>query len=393
MSENRVNTPVISGIGESEFSRRSDKLFGELQLSAIEAALADAGLTPADIDGVFTDSHVMPTLFPIDAVRSAFGMQNIENIGYYGLGGTGIGYAAMEAANVVRSGQAKAVLVYFGVDWGSLAAGPYAFHDRYPAKHWFERPYGYYGQPLYFAGIARRYAYQYGLTMDELTDGLGHLAVGQRANALKNPKSQMRTALTLEDYHQGRMIVDPLRVYDCCLISDGAGAFVVTSEERACDKSAQPVVKVLGGAYAADPTRDEAFFSQAPEYPSFPSAGRSAKRAFARAGVSPADIDFLQVYDCFTMSVVVQLEQLGVCGLGEGLEVIKKGTTVDSPGLPINTHGGLLSQSYLLGINHMTEAVRQLRGDAGAGQVPGAEVGAVSLSPGSDHVTLILGRG
>jgi acetyl-CoA acetyltransferase len=379
-------TPVVAGIGESEFSAKSALPFGHLQYDAIAAAIADAAVEPDDIEAVFTDSHVMPDLFPIDQVAATFQLRNIRNRGYFGLGGVGIGLAVINAAQAVQSGSVKAALVYFGVNWGSGPA-PYAFHERYPSKRALEFPFGFYGQPTYYALRARRYAHNYGLSEDKLSAALGNVAVEQRRNALKNPKAQMRKELSLADHQAGSMISDPLRRHDCCLISDGAGALVVTSRSFALER-AEPrrAVTIAGGGCATVPYTEDAYVTQNDIYPALAAAKQSSQRAFACSGYSPSDLDFAEIYDCFTISVLLQLEQLGVCAPGEAHDFHGD----PSRSLAINTHGGFLSQAYLLGINHFTEAVRQLRGEAGEGQVPGARLGAISLAPGTDHSTVLL---
>ncbi|MCY4425705.1 MAG: thiolase family protein [Halieaceae bacterium] len=387
-----VNTSkqaVISGTGESRFSRRSDAPLARLQLDAINAALTDAGLEPGDIDGVFTDGSVMPVSFPIDVAQTNAGLHGVRRVGQFATGGTGTALAVMEAAKAIRQGDLHAALIYFGVDWGS-SQPPYSFHDRYRAKVLYEQPYGYYGQALYFATIARRYAHEYGYTMDQLARGLGQIAVDHRANALLNSNAQQSRSLDLDTYLAEGMLADPLRRYDCCLQSDGAVALILTSEEFNSHKD-RPAVVVTGAGYAADSITDESFFSQNPLFTSLPSAHRSAALALSNAGVTVEQLDFVQAYDCFTPSPLMQLEALGVCAPGAGIEYVTAGTAIGSD-LPLNTHGGSLAQCYLLGINHISEAVRQLRGEAGAGQVKNASKGAVMMAPGRDHVTLILER-
>lgn len=381
--------PVISGIGESRFQRRGDAPLACLLVDAITAALSDAGLQPDDIDGVFTDGSVMPVSFPIDVAQATVGLHGIRRVGQFATGGTGIALSVMEAANAIRQGDLQAVLIYFGVDWGSTGP-PYSFHDRYRAKVWYEQPFGYYGQALYFATIARRYAHEHGYTAEQLMCGLGQIAVDHRSNALQNANAQQTKPLDLDTYFAGSMIADPLRRGDCCLQSDGAAALVLTAGKQGQHKD-RPAVTVIGAGYGADPVTDESFFTQNPSFTSLPSAHKSAELALAQAGVTAGELDFVEAYDCFTPSPLMQVEALGVCDPGAGIEFVTAGTAVGSD-LPMNTHGGSLSQSYLLGINHITEAVRQLRGEAGSGQVEGASMGAVMMAPGRDHVTLVLAR-
>jgi len=362
-------------------------------MEAILRAIADSGLDPSVIDGVFTDAQVMPYLFPVDKLEGSISLPNLEQIGCFSVAGTGTGYATLQAAEAVRTGRCRAVLVYFGVDWGSNSGGPYAFHDRYLSKRHFERPYGFYGQPLYYANYARRYAHKYGHSLETLSAALGTVAVHQRSMALKNGNAQKTTPLTKDDYAQSRMIADPLRLFDCCLISDGAGAFIVTDASRAQDHSDHPLVQILGVGYGRQPLTEENFFTQNPDLPGMPAARSSARRAFEQAGLKPEDLDFAEIYDCFTISVLIQLEELGVCRPGEAASLLAADGGDFLEKLPVNTHGGFLSQAYLLGINHITEAVRQLRGTAGSGQLPNPELCAVTMSPSRDHTTMILAKG
>lgn len=384
-------TAVIGGIGESRFAARLDEPFQDYQLAAIERAIADAGLVPDDIEAIYSESTVMPSLCPTDVIESALGMSSVAHRAYMSGPGTGLGLAAMTAAEHVVSGRIEAALVYFGVNWGTTR-GAYSFHDRYSAKSFFEHPYGFYGQPTYFALMAKRYAHDHGLSDDDLGEILGSIAVEQRANAVKNDNAQMRDPITMDDYWESRLISDPLRLYDCCLLSDGAAAFVVTSLATARRSTRARHAAVLGAGYASLPdSTDEAFLTQAADYPKIAAAGKAARAAYAMAGVTPSQVDFAEIYDCFSISMLLQLEELGVCDPGGGGEYLRRPTTGPGRRMAVNTHGGLLSQAYLLGINHFTEAVKQIRGEAGNGQLEHADIGVVSEGPNSDHAVIVLG--
>jgi len=181
-----------------------------------------------------------------------------------------------------------------------------------------------------------------------------------------------------------------LRTLDCCLISDGAGAFVMTRADRARDLPHPPVF-VKGVGFAAAPITGDAAFTQNPDYLSTPGARAASLMAQKAAGVALTELDFAQIYDCFTISCLMELEDIGLCGRGEAGAFFAEGNAALGGRLPINTHGGLLSYSYLLGIEHVVEAVRQLRGAAGATQVPGAQLGLVSGYSIPDYGVLILG--
>jgi acetyl-CoA acetyltransferase len=382
-----LRTPIaIAGIGATRPVRRSDKSLRALVVEAVEAALADAGLEPREVDGILTDGLVMPTTVPRDFIAAQFGMERRFD-GGMSFGGAGSVAAPQLAQLAIGSGLAKTVLYYFGVDWGTRASGPYGFHDLYEAKLAFEKPYGFTGQPSYFALWARRYMHEFGLTERDLA----RIAVTQRDNARRNRHSQQTTPLTYDDYFASRVVSDPLRVSDCCLISDGACAYVMTSLERARDL-AKPPVRVLGVGFGTEPISGDDVFTQPGGMMRIPGARIAADLALGQAGLALDDVDFAELYDCFTMSCMLQIEDIGFCKRGEGAAFIReKGIGIDGA-LPVNTHGGLLAHSYLLGVEHVVEAVRQLRGEADAAQVKEAEVGLVGGLSNPDYGALLLGR-
>jgi acetyl-CoA acetyltransferase len=199
---------------------------------------------------------------------------------------------------------------------------------------------------------------------------LGCIAVAMRQHAQRNPAAVMcGKPLTLDEYLASPMLADPYRVLDCCLETDGAAAVVVTSAERARDLPATAVTIVSGASgqpYPADEiTNRKDFFTTG--------LSIAAPQAFGRAGMTPADVDAAMVYDCFTFEVLQQLEEMGFCKRGEGGEFVQEGRIAPGGSLPVNTHGGLMAEAHVLGMNHVIEAVRQLRDDAAARQVPNVE--------------------
>lgn len=377
---------AIVGIGQTPPVRRSTKPIRHLAIEAVQLALDDAGIAPADIDGVITDGVIMPHTVPREFIAAQFGMTRSFD-GGVSFGGAGVACAPQLAKLAINAGKAQTVLFYFGVDWGSRVSGPYGFHDMYPAKMAFEKPYGFNAQPSYFALWARRYMHEYGMTDADLAA----IAIAHRDNAMLNPAAQARTPLSLESYRAARMIADPLRVPDCCLITDGVGAFIMTSVERARDLR-QPVVKVLGSSFASEPWSGDDIFTQQREIFRVTGAAAACQRALREAGITLADVDFAELYDCFTISVLMQLEDLGFCGRGEAPALVRERGIGVHGGLPLNTHGGLLSHSYLLGVEHVIEAVRQLRGAAGAAQVAKADIGLVGGWSIPDYGVLLLGK-
>lgn len=380
-------TPIaIVGVGETPAVRRSEKGLRALVVEAVANALDDAGLKPSDVDGILTDGLVMPTTVPRDFVAAQFGIDRRYD-GGMSFGGAGSACAPQLAQLAISSGLAKVVVYYFGVDWGTRTSGPYGFHDLYAGKMAFEKPYGFNAQPSYFALWARRYRHEYGLTERDLAT----IAVTQRASALLNPRAQSRKPMSYDDYFAARIVSDPLRVPDCCLITDGACAFVMTSLERARDLP-KPPVRVLGTGFGSEPVNGDDAFTQPGGMMRIPGAKAAAARALGQAGLTHADIDFAEIYDCFSISCLLQIEEVGFCKRGEGAAFIReKGIGIDG-GLPVNTHGGLLSHSYLLGVEHVVEAVRQLRGESGKAQVKDARVGLVGGLSNPDYGVLLLGR-
>ena len=377
---------AITGIAETVPTRRSEKGLHELVVEACLAACADAGIRPEEIDGIVSDGVVMPTTVGHDYVAAQLGATR-EFDASISYGGAGTAAALMLAEMAIHSGRATNVLCYFGVDWGTRAGGPYAFHDLYPAKMAYEKPYGFNAQPTYFALWARRYMHELGL--DE--EHLAALAVAQRESALQNGRGQIAKPLNRENYFAARMIADPLRVPDCCLISDGAGAFVMTSAERAED-APKPPVEIMGVGYAAVPATCDDVFTQGPDLLTLPAVREAGGKALRAAGIEIADVDFAEIYDCFSISCLIQIEDLGFCEKGEAGPMALAGEPRIGGRLPVNTHGGLLSYSYLLGVEHVIEAVRQLRGEAGRAQVTDAEIGLVGGLSMPDYGVLVLGR-
>lgn len=377
---------AIVGIAETPPVRRSECDIRAMVIEAVLAALHDAGIPPREVDGLVTDTLITPPKVPFDYLAGQLGASTRFE-GAASLGGAGIMCGPMLAEQAIASGRASVVVGYFGVDWGSRAGGPYAFHDLYPAKLAFEKPYGFNAQPVYFGLWARRYMHQYGLTERQL----GALVIAHRQHAILNGHSQLERPITHEDYLASRMISAPLRAADCCLITDGAGAYVMTSRERARDCRRHPV-RVLGTGFASATVTGDSTFTQESPLTAIPGAAEAARQAFAAARIGPKDVDFAELYDCFSISCLMQIEDMGLCPKGEAGAFIEDGNIAPGGALPVNTHGGFLAHSYRLGIEHVIEAVRQLRHEAGAAQVPNAEIGLVSGLSMPDFGALVLGR-
>jgi acetyl-CoA acetyltransferase len=224
---------------------------------------------------------------------------------------------------------------------------------------------------------------EYGTTEEQL----GHIALACRARANANPAAQMRdVTMTMEDYLSSRVIADPLKMYDCCLETDGACAVIVTSAERAKDCAKKPVlIRAVASGSLPSPQPNIQFPELIRESITTLHGVPTSRRLYERAGLGPSDIDVAQIYDCFTIAVLVQLEDFGFCPKGEGGAFVASGAIDLGGEIPVNTSGGNLSEGYIHGMNHVLEGVRQIRGES-CSQVPGAEVAlvtSVALRPGS----------
>jgi acetyl-CoA acetyltransferase len=371
---------AISGIGSTEFSRNSGRSDLSLATEASLAAIADAGLTPGDIDGIVRCD--MDLVRPNDLVDS-LGMKQLSYFGEAGPGGVAPCVQVAQAVGAIISGQATNVLVFrslngrsgqrYGLSTATDArVGGNGTYDEYFL------PYGLLTPGQIFGLIAQRHMMEYGTTEKDL----GHIALACRARANDNPAAQMHDrSLTMDDYLAARMISRPLRLFDFCLETDGACAVIVTSAERAKDAPKPPALirAVAQGSLEAPQPGIQfpvLFRSSITTLPAKP----VAETLYRRAGLGPEDIDVTQLYDCFTITVLLQLEDFGFCAKGEGGAFASSGAIELGGRLPINTGGGHLSEGYIHGMNHVVEGVRQIRGES-TSQVPGAEVCLVTSTP------------
>lgn len=386
--ENVSGEIAIVGIGEAAYSKASGRTSREIAADAVASAIADAGLEPKDVDGI-TLSFV-DTDFDAEAFHAHFGTSHDIWVEQCGGGMTWAATAPYDAALAIRQGKAKTVVNVFSVDWaskrGEMVGGPGKFHAEELFKQNLEVPFGWFPQPVYFASIARRHMAEFGTTEEQL----GSIAVACRRHANQSPLAVMRERpLSMEKYLASPLIADPFRKEDCCLISDGGAAYVMTSVERARDLK-HPVVEVAGVGLGTSKTGR--YWAQQPDFTATPQLF-SAPVAFEMAGLSPRDVDVLTCYDPFTIVSLMQIEDMGFCPKGEGGAFVEgRALHFDGGVLPYNTHGGLLSHAYVLGIAHVVEVVKQLRGEAPA-QVPDAKVGIYGGYTGPQASTLILRRG
>src|SRR5712692_2958952 len=381
----------ITGVGETAYVRGADKGPRELIVDACDAAIQDAGLRPSDIDGVIPP----PGWALAEDITGHVGISRLNYSVTVHMGGASMLAALQSAAMAVTSGIAKHVLITMGWNGYSalrsrpgapkirrgMEAGGYAINS----PDYFA-PYGIRAPAQVYSFLLTQYLQRHGLREDAACE----IAMLARAHAQLNKNALMAgTPLTEEEYYASSRIAGPLRKLDCCLETDAAAAVIVSATGQARDMPHHPVL-YLGGA-------------EGHPYPADDLVGRvellatglhaAAPLAFDRAQISPTDVDVLELYDCFTYVVLLQLEALGYCDPGGAADLAVSGALRLGGRWPLNTHGGLMSQGHVWGLNHLVEATRQLRHDAGQAQVHGAETAVVTgwgdLGDGS---VAVLGR-
>ncbi len=374
---------AIVGAALSDIGRVDTKTPFELHYQAASRAIAEAGLSKTDIDGF--GSNGMGVLAPVE-VAEYLGLRPTWADGT-GVGGSTWEFMVGHAAAAIAEGQAEVVVLVYGstarADLKARRRGAnLSFGARGPVQ--FDVPFGHTLISKY-AMAARRHMHEYGTTIEQLAE----IAVSSRYNASLNPEAYYRDLITIDDVQSSRMMADPLTKLHCCIRSDGGGAVVLTSEERAHDLLQKPVW-VLG----TGETTDHTTMSEWDDFTVSP-AVRSGKLAFERAGVTPADIDLCQIYDAFTPMVLLTFEALGFCGKGEAGPFVEDGKMRVGGALPTNTDGGGLSHCHpgMRGMFLLVEAVRQLRGEAHGRQVDDPSLCCVHGTGGwfSSASTVILG--
>jgi len=365
----------IVGIGHTPYARGSDEEPDNLtiQLRASEAAIEDAGLASSQIDGVVP--YVSLGIAEEFAVH--LGIRDLRYQATSHVGGACPGASLTNAAMAVCSGQADYVLMpggwygYSGRKVRELVVADVTLMSGGLTARDYYFPYGLTVPVQWFSLMARLHMEEFGTTAEQF----GAVAVACRKHAQLNPNALMRNRpMTMEDYLKSPLIADPFRLFDCSLEADGAAAFVVTTAERARDLKSPPIYLMgiaQGQPFPADDiaTREDVFHLGITD---------AAPKAYAAAGIAPSDVDFAQIYDPFSFQVIQQIEEMGFCKRGEGGAFVEGGRIELGGELPVNTHGGLLSEAHILGMNHFIEAVVQLRGEAGERQVQNAEIGVVT---------------
>jgi acetyl-CoA acetyltransferase len=391
LNRGRAAACCIVGIGQSDFTKWGgiqDRSQFQVTVEAVLAAIADAGLSPHEVDGF--------TSFSNDAnegslMQVALGAPSLRLSGMvWGGGGGGTCGAISMACAAIASGQANVVVAYRGLCQGQSRR--FGLHGQGRVNGNFVDPFGVFAPSQMLSLAMRRFMHLYPIT----TEHMAEVAMNARANANRNPRAVMHgRPLTREQYFAARWIAEPFRLYDCCLETDGACAVVVTTRERASDLPCAPV-EILAVGHGSGPGWGSGLLSghNMPDEDYASTNGRYlAKELFESAGIEPKDIDVAQIYDHFSGLVLMALEDFGFCGRGESGEFVASGGIRWPNGrLPINTSGGQLSEAYVHGMNLVIEGVRQMRGQS-TSQVKNAKTclvtGGLGVSPTS---AIILGR-
>lgn len=377
---------AIAGIGLTEVGKVYGRSATDLAADAVRLAAADAGLRVADIDGLLVSPGTQGA--PKLSLQKVLGLSDLRLLAEIGALGASPAIMVAYAAAAIASGEATAVACVFADSplkpegaardaFGRQRSMPTGFAAYHAAI-------GAVTPNIFYALAARRHFETYGTTSEQL----GAIAVAQRAWATRNPLASFRDPLTLAEHQESPLIADPLHLLDCCLVSNGGAAVIITSAARARDL-AQPAVGVLGWAQA-HPGR---LMHRDSDFGLRTGAAVAGPAALKMAGLTLADVDVVQLYDSYTYTVLVTLEDYGFCAKGEGGSFVADGRLGPDGELPCNTGGGQLSSYYLTGFTPLVEAVTQVRGQAGERQVEQAGVVMVSGSGGvlEHHATLILG--
>jgi len=379
-------TAAIVGAGLTEVGKVYGRTASSFAAEAVRLAVADAGLVLGDVDGLLVNAGMSGDLDVTLARR--LGLRDLRLLSQVNAYGASAGIMVAQAASAVLAGDAEVVACVFADaprQQGAASGETYRQSSlRAVGFRSAETASGFRSVNHRYALAASRYMAHFGVPQDHL----GAVAISQRAWAVDNPAAQLRTPLTLEDYHRSRWIVEPLHLLDCCLVSNGGAAIVVTTPERAASL-AQPPVSVLGWGQAHPGYTLE----RGSDFGLVTGAAPSSAAAYAMAGLGPHDIDVREIYDCYTYTVLVTLEDYGFCGKGEAGALAASGALGPGGSLPTNTGGGQLSAFYLWGMTPLMEAVTQVRGHAGSRQVERHETAIVSGKGGvlDHHSTLVLG--
>ncbi|WP_431876610.1 lipid-transfer protein [Amycolatopsis sacchari] len=381
---------AIVGVGATEFSKDSGRSELRLAAEAVQAALADAGLRPSDVDGLV--SFTMDSNAEV-AVARELGIPELTFFSRIHYGGGAAAATVQQAAMAVATGVADVVVAYrafnerSGMRFGQVSAAAAGQVNSSGVDNSFHYPMGLGTPAATVAMVAQRYLHEYGATSEDF----GRVAVVDRKHAATNPRAWFHgKPITLAEHQASRWIVEPLHLLDCCQETDGAVALVMTSVARARDLPHPPAV-VTAAAQGSGPDQYTMTSYYRDELAALPEMGVVGRQLWAQSGLRPEDVDVAVLYDHFTPYVLLQLEELGFCGRGEAKDFIRGGTLELDGALPLNPHGGQLGEAYVHGMNGIAEAVRQVRGTA-VNQVSGVEHVLVTAGTGVPTSGLVLAR-
>ncbi|KXF86065.1 lipid-transfer protein [Rhodococcus ruber Chol-4] len=382
---------AVVGIGATDFSKDSGRSELRLAAEAVRAALADAGLRPADVDGL--TSFTMDTNTEI-AVARAVGIPSLKFFSRVHYGGGAACATVQQAAMAVATGVAEVVVVYrafnerSGARYGQVNTALSTQVNSSGTDYAFSYPHGL-GTPASFVAMAaRRYMHVTGATSADF----GKVAVAARRHAATNPHAFFHgKPITLDDHQNSRWIAEPLHLLDCCQESDGGVALVVTTTERARDLPQPPAV-VAAAAQGSGPDQYIMASYYRDGLTGLPEMGIVGRQLWEQSGLGPQDVQTAVLYDHFTPYVLMQLEELGFCAPGEAKDFVADGAIEVGGRLPLNTHGGQLGEAYIHGMNGIAEGVRQVRGTS-VNQVPDVENVLVTAGTGVPTSGLVLTRG
>ncbi len=389
------NQTAIVGIGCTEFSNRSGRSEYQLALEASVAACKDAGISPHDIDCITIPAYQTTTVDEA-AMINGLGIRNLSHLGSVGHGGGSACGVVGHAALALATGMAKYALCFRALN--SSSEFRYGQYDKKRARKdldtpvpgftSFLAPFGFFTPAHYSSFWARRHMHEFGTTYEHF----GAIAVAARKHAARNPQARFYgKPITMQDYLDSRMIVDPLRLFDCCLETDGACALVVTTAERARDLRHAPSYIRAMAQGSGGPNLYPITAYNRKRLTGMEETAQMANFLFEMADLRRDDIDVAQIYDHFGPLVLLSLEDLGFCKPGEGGPFVAGGRIELGGELPVNTHGGLVAEAYIHGFNHIVEAVRQTRGTS-TSQVEDAEHVLVTSADGVPTSGLILSR-
>lgn len=382
---NAHTSPAIVGLGMTELGKVYGRTASQFAADAVRAAAADAGLSLSAIDGLLMSGRGSNGV-DLDLQRDL----NLKDLGLLSVMqsyGSTAGAMVQVASMAIDAGMAEVVACVWADSPLRVggSAGDYGTGAR-PTSGWSALlgASGVGGATPMYAMAARRHMERYGTTHEQL----GAIAVAQRQWAVMNPHAQMREPITLNDYLESRWISEPFRLLDCCLVSNGGIAVIVTSASRARSLN-KPPVHVLGWAQ----NHPGNYLTRSEDFGLISAGAKSGPAALAMAGVQLSDIDVVELYDCYTYTVLITLEDYGYCKKGEGGDFVTSGVLGPEGTLKVNTGGGQLSSYYMWGMTPLSEAIMQVRGEAGDRQVARHELALVSGNGGvlDHHATLVLG--